>query len=380
MKVLHICLSNWFVDGVGYQENELVRQHVADGCDVLVIASTETHSEAGKLVYIEPADYIGKEGARIIRIPYRKFLPAGIMHKLRMHVGLKQHILDFMPDVILFHGTCGWELRTVARFIKNNPHVHLFVDSHEDKYNSARNFISREILHKQYYARILRSVLPTINKILCYSPESMNFVESTYKIPRQKLELFLLGGRPLSDVEYIQSRVKTRSNYNIEDTQILIVQAGKQTQRKKILESIAAISKTKNADIKFLIAGNIDDQLKDPFFSAIQSDERIHFLGWQSVESLTNLLCAADIYLQPGTQSVIMQQSLCCRCAVILDDVPSHHIYVNTNGWLIGRDGELSEILNKINSADLNRMQKESYKFATERLDYRVLAKRIFSH
>ena len=46
-----------------------------------------------------------------------------------------------------------------------------------------------------------------------------------------------------------------------------------------------------------------------------------------SVEELNDLLCGTDVYLQPGTQSVTMQNSLCARCAVVIDDVPSHRIH-----------------------------------------------------
>ena len=110
----------------------------------------------------------------------------------------------------------------------------------------------------------------------------------------------------------------------------------------------------------------------------ISIDDRIHFFGWKNLDDLTNLLCAADIYVQPGTQSVTMQHSFCCRCAVILDGVLSHRYYVTNNGWLIVRDGDLSAILQKALSADLRKMQQDSYLFAKEHLDYKELAQRIF--
>ncbi len=378
MRIAHLCLSNWFVDGVGYQENELVRQHIADGHDVLVIASTETHSDEGKLTYTNPADYIGVEGARVIRITYRKFMPEVVMRKLRMHIGLRDLLNTFRPEVILFHGTCGWELLTTASYVKANPSVSLYVDSHEDRYNSARNWLSRELLHRQYYGRILRFVLPRIKKVLCYSPESIDFVESTYFIHRKKLELYPLGGRPIPDDEYASRRDATRATRGIADDQVLIVQAGKQTSRKKILDSLTAISSNENNKLRFLVAGNIDSSILDEVTTGINSDDRIHFLGWKSFDELTDLLCAADIYLQPGTQSVTMQHSLCCRCTVILDDVPSHQMYVKQNGWLIGRDGTLSEIISNIKNVDLDVMKLASFRFAQEHLDYALLAKRIF--
>lgn len=377
MRIVHLCLSNFFIDAVGYQENELVRHHVMAGHDVLVIASTETHSAQGKLSYTKPADYIGAEGARVIRIPYRSFIPEIVMRKLRMHAGLRTLLDNFNPSVILFHGTSGWELLTTALYVKENPNVTFYVDSHADQYNSARNWLSREILHNQYYGRILRKVLREVNKILCVNLESMDYAESTYRIPRKKLEFYPLGGRPVPDNEYWKKRSVTRAAYMVHDDQILFVQSGKQTHRKKTLNSISAISSCGQGNMRLLIAGSIDSSIEKEVIAGIEADARIDFVGWQSFEELTDILCAADIYLQPGTQSVTMQHSLCCRCAVILDDVPSHRMYVDQNGWLIGRDGTLTEIINHVRHADLEEMKNASFKFAQDHLDYKILAERI---
>ena len=380
MKILHLCLSNWFVDQVGYQENELVRQHVADGHEVLVIASTETHSDAGKLVYVEPSDYMGAEGARIIRLPYRKFLPERVMRKLRIHKGLKGLLTIFKPDVILFHGTCGWELLTTSSYVRENPSSSLYVDSHEDQFNSGRNWISKELLHKIYYANILRFTISKVKKILCYSLDSIEFVHNVYKIPHEKLELFPLGGRPVIHQEYHQRRTETRKEYGLQDDVILFLQSGKQTRRKKVLESISAFSNFKDKNWILFIVGNIEDSIKNEFETAVDGNKKIRFLGWKNLDDLTSLLCAADIYLQPGTQSVTMQHSLCCHCAVILDDVLSHRFYVSENGWLIGRDGSLQQIIEKSLVADLEKMQLESYKFAYANLNYEMLAQRILTN
>lgn len=377
MKITHICLSNFFVDGVAYQENQLVRQHLLDGHDVLVIASTETHSPEGKLTYVSPSDYVGVEGARIVRLPYKKILPQILMRKLRMHDGLKELLDEFSPDIIMFHGTCGWELITVTKILDANPDVLFYIDSHEDRHNSARNWLSREILHKQYYRRILSHSVPYCRKILCYSPESIDFVKSIYGIPEDCLELYPLGGRIIGDLEYFKRRKQTRDRYGISDEDILIVQSGKQIYRKKLIDSLNAVHSCKSGKIKFLIAGLIDNAIVCEVNLIIDRDTRIRFIGWQSYEDLSDLLCATDVYLQPADQSVSMQHSLCCRCAVIIEDLPSHHMYVDKNGWIIGLDGSLQNIINSLETACLEEMKCHSLNFAKEHLDYRKLAKRV---
>lgn len=377
MRIVHLCLSCFYIDGRSYQENELVRQNVADGHTVLVIASTESHSHDGKLCYLEPTQYAGSDGAEVIRLPYSRFLPKRIAPKLRVNEGVFKALTEFQPDVILFHGTCGWELLTVKRYVSHNPSVRFFVDSHEDPYNSARSVVSRELLHKIYYKFVLRRALPSISKILCVSTEAMDFVESMYEIPRDRLEFFPLGGRPVPAAEYEERRRRTRCSLDLFNTDILIIQSGKQTKRKKLLESLSAFHGTSAKRLHFMIAGVLDEEIRSEAEALIRSDPRIKFLGWKNSNELTDLLCAADIYLQPGTQSATMQHSICCRCAIAIDDTPAHRIYHKSNGWLLNDSLTLEELFRQVLEADLADMQKRSESIALSMLDYAKLAKRF---
>lgn len=377
MKIAHVCLSCFFIDGRSYQENELVAQHVRDGHQVLVIASTETHSPAGRIAYTVPGEYIGAEGALVRRLPYRRFLPHKVMAKLRMNVGSYDALVKFRPDAILFHGTCGWELRNAARYVSNHPDVPLYVDSHEDWNNSARGFVSRELLHRLYYGPLLRSVLPKIKKILCVSTESIEFVADLYRVPRAQLEFFPLGGKPVADGEYAKRRETTRGAYDVADGDILLVQSGKQTRRKKLLESLRALAECPEPRLRLFIAGVLHEDIRKEAEAKIAADPRVTYLGWKTPDELTDLLCAADAYLQPGTQSVTMQHSLCCRCAVIIDHVSAHKIYHCGNGWLLNEKQPLPLVLQQVLEADLPTMCMRSYEFACEMLDYGKLSQKI---
>ena len=376
MKIVHVCLSCFYVDSRHYQENELVRQHVSEGHDVLVIASTETHSEDGTTSYRSAGGYLGSDGAPVVRLPYRLW-PASLAHKLRVHPGVYQLLSEFQPDAILFHGACGWEIINVARFCRANPQVLFYIDSHEDWHNSARNFLSREVLHKLYYRFCLRRAWPVAGAILCISTETMDFVESVYRVPRSKLEFFPLAGHPVQPNTYSERRARTRAELGIRSDQILFVQSGKQTRRKKLVEALLAFERRPLERFVMVIAGSLAADIRTEAEKLISRNPAIRFLGWKDVEALTDLLCAADIYLQPGTQSVSMQHSLCCHCAVIIDDVPSHHIYLNGNGWLINDVTPLEKILEEVGQADLATLQERSYEFAKNFLDYSMLSQRV---
>ncbi|MEL4427504.1 glycosyltransferase family 4 protein [Shewanella indica] len=377
MKIVHICLSCFYIDGYSYQENELVKQHVAQNHDVLVIASTENYVDA-KLTYVTPGQYQGKDGANVIRIPYISWLPHKVATKLRIHSGLYSLLISFSPDVIVFHGLCGWELRTVCSYKKNNPSVRLWVDSHEDHNNSARTFGSR-LLHKIYYRTIIRSVEEVLQKVLCVSLDTMTFVEEMYGISKEKLEFYPLGAKVYTDDEYVFIREEARKELQVNDNNIVFVQSGKQTVRKKLIESLTAFNQILDDNFRFLIVGSLAKDIEREALQLINKDPRVIYLGWKTSEQLSSILCAADVYVQPGTQSATMQMALGARCAIILDNVISHKPYANDTGWLISHSSELKDIFKKISiKQDVSNEKVSSGLFATQSLDYRKLAERLF--
>ncbi|MCW8889750.1 MAG: glycosyltransferase family 4 protein [Sedimenticola sp.] len=380
MKIAHLCLSNFFIDGFSYQENELVRQNVLDGHDVVVIASTESYDEYREITYVEPGTYMGAEGARIIRVPYSQWLPHKVMAKLRIHPGIFDLLQTEAPDVILFHSLCGWELLTVKAYKAAYPQVRVFADSHEDFNNSARSFISKHFLHGMYYRSVLHRALSSIEKVLCISVETINFVRDFYGVPADRIEFYPLGGFIYDGDEYMRVRAAGRSEYHLKDGEILFVQSGKMDGTKKVLESLRAFTKIDNPAIRLVLAGHLHEDIVGEANAIIEADPRIQFVGWKTADELRTLLCAADVYLQPGTQSATMQMSLCCRCAVILDNVPSHEPYMDGNGWLVGKDiGLDNAMMNASNDkAQLSDMALQSEKIAFRLLDYRKLAERLY--
>lgn len=380
MKILHLCLSCFYIDNSLYQENELVREHVAMGHEVRVLASTEVMSKGGQLTYTKSGEYMGSDGAMVKRLPYSKLLPEAIMRKLRMHPGVYDEIAAFAPDVIVFHGGCGWEIRTVKRYANRHPNVEFWVDSHEDANNSARGLISRELLHKRYYGPLLRSSLPERHPVLCISLETMDFLHKTYRIPRERLEFFPLGGRPLSDADYTRKRAAKRAELGVQDGEVMLFQSGKFDRLKRLSDTLEAFIATPDPAFKLFLSGVIMKNVDEANINRlIALDSRITFLGWNSPDDMIDLLAAADVYLQPGSQSVTMQNSMCQRCAIVIDDVKSHQPYVSGNGYLTKAGTDLGFILSEISNrrGDLIEMGAASHRIAMEMLDYRKQARRL---
>ncbi len=381
MKIVHLCLSNFYYDNFSYQENLLVRQNVQDGHDVLVIASLESLDKSGRIKFLKPESYMGNDGAKVIRLEYSGVIPNFIKHKIRSYKGLLDNLVVFKPDVIYFHGLSAYELLTLKKYKKISPEVRIILDCHSDKYNTAIS-LQAKILHNIFYKPIFKSIVSIIDRIFCISLETMDFAVSYYKAPKEKVDFYPLGGFCLDDNDYFRIRKETRALLNIRNDQIILLHTGKINKKKKIVETLRCFLKNHNEKLVFILAGTLESDIKEDVLSLIEADKRIIYKGWVDSSEIQNLLCASDIYIQPGSQSATMQQSLCLRNAVLLDNVLSHKPFIDNNGWLINDLIELEAIFDKISlgDIDLDEMANNSYNLALNLLDYKVLAKKIYEH
>lgn len=381
MKILHMCLSCFYIDGYAYQENQLVAQNVRDGHEVLVIASTESFGPDRRVCYLQPGEYKGTDGARVIRLPYRYMVSKLLSRKIRAHPSVYSLISAYSPDIIFFHGLSGWELLTAATYRRNFPKTSLFVDCHEDFNNSARSFLSKWGLHWLFYRRIVRAVYRSFDRVYGISLEAVDFATRFYGLPKKLVEFLPLGGDVLDDVEYESRRRAERARLNIDDNTVLFVQSGKIDRKKRLDRTLSCLGAIQNDSIALIIAGHLQEEVCTELESMIANDPRVQFIGWRERDEMTSLLCAADVYVQPGSQSATMQAALCSRCAVIIDNVPSHVPFVKDNGWLVGSSEELGNAIAVAGSSPelISRMSRESLEFAIDNLGYSEIARRIYS-
>jgi 1,2-diacylglycerol 3-alpha-glucosyltransferase len=380
MRIVHVCLCGPYSDGFAYQENELVAQHVALGHEVSILASTETYgADHRTLTHLAPAETRTQDGALLVRLPYRKWAPPAVMGKLRMHPQVVAWLDRLAPEVILFHGLCSWELLAVARYKRLNPSTRLYTDCHEDFNNSARTWASKWLLHFAYYRSVLKRCLPQIDKVLCVTVESISFARDFYGVPPAMLELYPLGGEVLDDRTYSEKRTAVRKQLGVQGSDIVLVQSGKLDATKLLPAALRALAEVDDPRLRFVIAGKMSPDVESEALPLIDSDERVNYLGWLKPEALRDLLCAADVYVQPFGQTSTTQMSLCCRCAIVVQDLPSHRALFCGNGFLITESKPLTTAFRYLveHAEHLEAMQAASNAFAGENLSYRKLARRV---
>jgi glycosyltransferase involved in cell wall biosynthesis len=373
-------LSCFYIDNYNYQENILPKLNKADGHDVLIIASTETYIDNSELGYVSPKSYETEYGVPIIRVPYHKIFSFYLSKKIRKYIGVYDLIEKFNPDVILFHGTCAYELLTVSKYVSKHQEVKLYVDSHEDYHNSARNFLSKYVLHKLLYKRFLKKSLRNIEKIFYLTYEIKLFLEEMYNSPAEKMEYYPIGGIIIEEKERREKRENIRSFLKLEERDILLLHSGKMDKLKRTEDIIKALSYVNNQNIKLLIIGSMADDIKDQLMVLINADERISYIGWKSANELLEYICACDLYVQPGGQSVTMQMAVCSGTAVALYPHDSHIHLLGDSAFYIKKMEDINELLNKIveNPDTIEDKRKQSFSVACKKLDYKVLAERLY--
>lgn len=379
MKVLHVCICGPFTDGLTYQENELIEQHVALGYDVSVIAATDTYGPDMKIVHTEAGTTKLSCGAKLFRLPYAWGLHGWLAAKIRAHGGMRECIESIKPDRILFHGLTAWELLTVGAYVKRNPNVKLFVDCHEDFNNSATSWASRELLHKRFYKPIFHRCMAQISEVLCVTVESFDFAIDFYGSDPAKTRMYPLGGVIEPPAVNASRRAEFRCRHGFSPADLVITQTGKLDRTKNLATSLRAFRANPSPRLKFVIAGRMTDEVKVECLPLIEADARIVDLGWQSTEGLRTVLAGSDFFLQPFGQTVTTQMAMCHGCVILAQNLPSHRWLVGDNGKLFRDAGELDVAFRWVveNRERVTQLRQASRRFAEVNLDYRKLALQI---
>ncbi|MFV0267748.1 MAG: glycosyltransferase [Draconibacterium sp.] len=378
MTIVHICLSSSYTYGMGYQDNLLVKYNLLAGHKVIVISNNAKY-ENGKLTETEEEDTILEDGSRLIRLKYDRIINSYLSSKIRKTKRLKKLLGTLSPGIIMFHGTASWELLTMAKYKQKNKNTKLYIDSHTDLNNSAKNWVSYFFLHKLFYRYLTRKALPYCEKLFYISEETGIFLKKAYGVPEPFLEFLPLGGEIMDKESKTIVRKEMRDKLNLTEQDILFCHSGKMDVKKKTYELIKIFTKTKQHNFKLLLIGTFTKDIEKQVAPLIKIDDRIIYLGWKTSGELKKYIAATDLYLQPGSQSATMQNALCVGTPVLIDNVPSHQIYNKGNAFLIDDCHEINNIFRRIADAPelLDHMSGIAYELAMEILDYKKLAQKI---
>ncbi|WP_052259810.1 glycosyltransferase family 4 protein [Vibrio cholerae] len=379
LKIIHVCLASHYTEGMTYQDNQLADQNASDGHEVVVVSDCFRY-KGHALEKIEPEDIILSSGVRLVRMEYDNIVNDFISSKIRKVSKLESFLYDFKPDVILFHGVAGYEMLTVSKYKQDNPLVKLYIDSHEDYHNSGTVWLSRFFQYKVFNRWIVRNIRKNVDKFLYLSYESRDFCQGIYGLKNEEMEFYPLGGNIIdSDVKY-QFRTEIRQQLYLSKEDILIVHSGKFAKEKRTPELLSSFLSVPGDNLKLVLIGSIPEDMQSILQPLIAADDRVTFAGWMNSEQLVKYLSAADLYVQPGSQSATMQNAICCGTPVALFPYESHKPYVSGNGLFIENESDYIDMFTALanNKFDLLTMSESSYTIAHKLLDYKRLAERLY--
>ncbi|GAA5361902.1 hypothetical protein BOVMAS18_06680 [Streptococcus uberis] len=310
MKIVQICLTGQYNPTLTYQDNMFAKYYTKLGLDVYTIATPYSLNENGKEVFVDTEKSIIENQGTLIRLSLKK--PIKFNKKFRRYNGLFETLEEISPDILYIHGCQFLDIRKVVKYLKLNRNIKVYVDNHSDFSNSARNFLSKNILHKIIWKKCAQSILPYTNKFYGVLPSRVEFLKNIYDIPSEKIELLVLGSDDeiINKVNDINLKKQLREKFGIKEKDFLIVTGGKIDSFKKqtllLMEAIKFIDKD---DIKLLIFGSIEDSIKEEFNKLLIKD-KIMYAGWATAEDSYRLFNIANIVCFPGRHSVYWEQTV----------------------------------------------------------------------
>lgn len=314
MRIAHLCLAAFYIDGFGYQENILPRIHKSMGHEVCIIASTETYIDRQKLGYVEASSYTNEDGIPVHRLPYARWVPRKIQPKIRAYRSLWDKLDAFKPDLIFLHDVQFWDILIVRRYALANG-IPIHADSHTDFVNSARGFVSHRLLHGMLYRWLVQRADAAVHRYFPTLPARADFLHGVYGISRDKMELLPFGFDDTAVVGQDRAKVRkqVRARLGIAEEETVFVTGGKLDLRKNIhvlVQRFVALRQNGELpDTHLVVFGDPTAEVKAALES-VDTCPELHMIGWVPADKIHRWLWAADLAIFPGTHSVLWEQAI----------------------------------------------------------------------
>lgn len=362
MKILHLCISNFFMDSFSYQENLLTKYHAKMGHEVTVIASLEVIGKNGKFTYLDKTEeYVNEDGVRIIRIGYKgPIIKIGKI--LRHYDRLYQAIERVAPDIIFTHNIASVDMHQIVRYARRHSDVRLYADNHEDYINSQGNRIVKYLWQPFLWRPFAKELEPYLTKCYGVTPMRCRFLQEVYHINPDIIEFLPMG---IDDEAIPADRTLTRQHVReelgIRPDQFLIITGGKIDKLKNtdiLLQALRILSDDK---VALVICGKIMPEM-EALTGIIDSSPNVRYLGWCNAERVMQCMAAADMACFPGTHSTLWEQAVGMGLPAIFKRWPEmEHVNVNGNSLFVkGEDAqELADVIKSMVFTDqYNRISK----------------------
>ena len=379
MKIVHVCLVGVYTEGWSYQENFLSKYHAKLGNRVTLISNMLMYDDAGKKVEAKETSYINDVNVKVIRLKEKKGKP---LSKFQRYPDLYQKLVEEEPDIIFVHGCQFLDTDQIIKYKTVYPKTKIYVDNHADFSNSASGWISQNILHKIIWRRSAKRLLPVTEKFCGVMPSRVDFLEKIYSLPKEKIELLVMGADDEKVEAALDPAVKSRirKQYGIADEDFLIITGGKiDLAKRQTLLLMKAVNNLSIPNVKLLVFGSVVDELKNEVSELCSA--AVQYIGWVDSKITDQYFAAADLVVFPGRHSVFWEQVAGMGIPMVCKYWEgTTHVDVGGNVRFIQHDSveEITDILQGIiqNEDVYAKMKSIAQSKGKETFSYREIAKR----
>ena len=350
MKIVHIAISCFYIEGAGYQENLLPKAHREAGHEVTMISSQYSFNSKGQTEYRPVQTYTNDNDIKVIILKDTPHLRFGLSMFKKKCYGLYKALENEHPDIIFMHGLSALDSYTVLRYLRKHPEVKLYADQHGDYYNTRYSRIGQFVLNT-ITRPMVKKIAKRANKLWGTTPWRVEYMQDVYGVPAEKTGLLVMGADE-SKIDWKNRnaiREAIRKQYNINENDFLIVTGGKINRAKNIHILADAIIALNRRDVKLLVFGSLDKAMEETFMKYADK-ENIMLAGWIKSDAAYNIFLAGDLVCFPGTHSVLWEQAVACGIPGIYQFWDGmRHVNVNGNSILV-KDVNEENIRNTINA------------------------------
>jgi glycosyltransferase involved in cell wall biosynthesis len=345
----------WYMQGMGYQENSLPQEQSKLGHNVEIVTSDRIPNLAG---FGQPHERLFRSrilgtgtfeenGIKIHRLPCLE--SAGQVYL----VGLRGKLKVIRPDIVQSHGAFSPSTVQTILYSKRLGY-RLFIDDHSHE----TNFHADNPVRKSYLALLRAIYRITDERIECYMPitnSSRDILESVLQIPTRKIERFPLGADTGRFTKSAQLRRFGRSTYGIQDETRVIVSAGKFTENKDVDVLIKAFGHVieRNQNVMLLLVGNgpgeYMSRLKKLAGEVIPSG-KVLFIGFVRNADLPTIYNSSDIGVWPGNASITVIEALATGLPTVvqMNDLASYERVFEARAAVGFERGDVESLAEKI--------------------------------
>jgi glycosyltransferase involved in cell wall biosynthesis len=315
MRIVHVCLACFYIEGYEYQENILPRKHRQQGNEVSIITSQYCFDQNMHEYERPVGSYMNTDHIQVTVLPYN--LRYGKFARMfRIYNGLYDMLQKIQPDIIFCHGTQFFSIRELTEYKKKHPQVKIFSDQHGDYINSGIiRSRRRKFLHRFLWGRMAREAAKISEVIWGVTPLRVTFLQDVYRVSANKTALLVMGGDD-DKIDFTNQRdirAGLREKHDIAQDDFLIETGGKIDKAKQIDLLMEAVVKINEPKIKLLVFGQPSDDMKI-VFDTLSNHASIRNIGWIPSDEAYNCFLASDLAIFPGTHSVLWEQA--CACGI----------------------------------------------------------------